>query len=174
MGRYPGGTVVRVTPTLSTDAYAQGDVLFVSTKIPGAVSNRGGSSYLKAMGVLDSSDNSDTANDILFVFQEKEGTTPGSINATANISSANLVANKVLGTAFLIPDQAGTGGQIDNSRIHMVLPSSQVNEASGPNIMLKADGGSTDVYVWGVLTGATTPTYADDSLELIFHIEYLD
>ena len=56
----------------------------------------------------------------------------------------------------------------------MVLPSSQVNEASGPNIMLKADGGSTDVYVWGVLTGATTPTYADDSLELIFHIEYLD
>ena len=29
--------VIRVTPTLSTDAYANGDVLFTTTEIPNAV-----------------------------------------------------------------------------------------------------------------------------------------
>tara|TARA_R110000824_G_scaffold8003_2_gene36521 strand:- start:843 stop:1367 length:525 start_codon:yes stop_codon:yes gene_type:complete len=174
MGRYPGGTVVRVTPTLSTDAYAIGDVLFVATKIPGAVSNRGGVSYLQGMYMLDSSDQSSGDNDIRFVFQETEGTAVGTINAAADISSANLVANKVLGTALSIADNATTASRIVNSRVHQVFPAGGVNESSGPNLMLKADSGSTDVYIWAVLEGNTTPTYAADSLEFIFHIEYLD
>ncbi len=174
MGSFPGGTIVRVTPTLSTDAYAQGDVLFVATKIPGAVSNRSGVSFLKAMYVLDSSDQSSADNDIRFVFQEKEGTAVGTINATANISSANLVANKVLGTAMLDANATTTASHIDESRIHQILPGSGINESAGPSLMLKADEGSTDVYVWAVLEGDTTPTYAADSLELILHIEYMD
>jgi len=176
MGSFPGGNVVRVTPTLTTDAYEQGDVLFLATKIPGAVSNRGGVSFLKAMYVLDSSDQPSGDNDIRFVFQEKEGTTiaSGGINTGADISSANLVANKVLGTAMLDASASTTASHIDNSRIHQILPGSGINESAGPNLMLKADAGSTDVYVWAVLEGDTTPTYAADSLELIFHIKYLD
>jgi len=169
-----GGAIVRVTPTLSTSTYAQGDVLFVATKIPGAVSNKGGVSFLKAMYVLDSSDQSSGDNDIRFIFQEKEGTAAGTINATADISSANLVANKVLGTAMLDASASTSASYIDNSRIHQVLPGSGINESAGPALMLKADDNSTDVYVWAVLEGATTPDYAADSLELIFHIEYMD
>ena len=176
MGKYPGGTVVRVTPTLSEDAYAIGDVLFLATKIPGAVSNRGGVSYLQGMYILDSSDQSSGDNDIRFIFQEKEGTVVAlsGLNEAADISSENLVANKVLGTALHIADSATTSSRIVNSRIHQVFPASGANESSTPNLMLKADGGSTDVYVWALLEGNTTPQYADDSLELIFHIKYLD
>jgi len=173
MGSFPGGTVVRVTPTLSTSTYASGDLLFVATKIPGAVSNRGGVSKLKAMFVLDSSDNSDADNDIFFVFQEKEGTAAGSINEPVNISSANLVENKVLGNAMMNAGHSGTAGSIVNSRIFYAFPAAGDGESSVPNLMLKADAGSTDVYVWAYLSGGT-PDYAADSLELIFHIEYLD
>ena len=97
MGRYPGGTIVRVTPTLTTDAYSAGDALFLATKIPGAVSNRGGVSYLSAMYFLDKSDNSDGNTDIIFGFQEKEGTTiaSGGINTSVDISNSDLANNKV-------------------------------------------------------------------------------
>ena len=175
MGRYPGGTIVRVTPTLTTDAYSVGDALFLATKIPGAVSNRGGVSYLSAMYFLDKSDNSDGNTDIIFGFQEKEGTTiaSGGINTSVDISNSDLANNKVLGYARSIGDNATTAAHIDNARIHMVFPAGGVNENAGPNLMLKADAGSTDVYVWAVLE-ASTPTYAVDSLELIFHIKYLE
>lgn len=173
MGSFPGGTVVRVTPTLSTDTYASGDVLFVATRIPNAVKNRGGVSKLSAMFILDSSDNSDSENDIFFIFQEKEGTAAGSINAAANISSADLVNNKVLGHAMMNAAHSGTAGSIVNSRLFYAFPASGDGESSTPNLMLKADEGSTDVYVWAYLSGGT-PTYAADSLELIFHIEYID
>ena len=59
--------IIRVTPTLSTDAYAQGDVLFVATEIPDAVIGLGGCSKLVGGYVFDKSDGSD---DITFVFTQ--------------------------------------------------------------------------------------------------------
>ena len=41
-------------------------------------------------------------------------------------------------------------------------------------IVLQAEAGSTSVYVTGIITSGTTPTYAADDIQLIFHIEYLD
>lgn len=173
MGSFPGGNVVRVTPTLSTDAYASGDVLFVATKIPNAVKNRGGVSKLKAMFVLDKDDTSDASNDIFFVFQEKEGTAPGTINSSANISDSDFQANKPLGFIQLDAERNVNGAGIQNSRLFYVNPGAGDGESSVPNLLLKADEGSTDVYVWAYLSGGT-PTYSADGLELIFHIEYID
>tara|TARA_R100001082_G_scaffold105231_1_gene77165 strand:+ start:630 stop:1142 length:513 start_codon:yes stop_codon:yes gene_type:complete len=159
--------VIRVTPTLSTDAYASGDVLFTATEIPGAVGSKGGCSKLVGMYVLDTV--SQTA-DINFVFSEGN-TALGTINATANISDGDIVANNVLGFARLDDDQAATAGHIDNSQIHQVLPASGVAEDSNTTMLLQAASGSTSVYVQGLITSGT-PTYAADSLTLIFHIEY--
>ena len=47
--------IIRVTPTLSTDAYAQGDVLFVATEIPDAVIGLGGCPKLVGGYVFDKS-----------------------------------------------------------------------------------------------------------------------
>ena len=46
-------TVVRVTPTRSTTAYADGDVLFLTTEIPNAVLESGGCSKLVAAYLVD-------------------------------------------------------------------------------------------------------------------------
>ena len=160
-------SVIRVTPTLSTDQYAIGDVLFTATAIPNAVNGNGGCSKLVGMYVLD------TANqtaDMRFVFSEGN-TALGTINATANIADGDIVANNVLGFAKLDDDQAGTSGLLDNSQIHQVLPASGVAEDSNSTMLLQAASGSTSVYVQGIVADGT-PTYADDSLTLIFHIQY--
>ena len=171
MGTFPGGNIIRVTPTLSTDAYAQGDVLFNPTKIPNAVSSRGGVSKLIAMTLIDQSDVG--TSDITFIFSENNSSDLGTINATANISDANVEALKITGTARCDADQAGTDSWLENTREHQILPAAGTGEGTNPTQLIKAAEGSTDVYVSGILISNTTPTYAADDIDLIFHIEYL-
>ena len=116
--------IIRVTPTLSTDAYAQGDVLFTATEIPRAVLEKGGCSKLVGGYIFDKTDGSD---DITFVFTEGN-TALGTINATADISDADLLANNICGITKVDNDQAATNAWIDNSKIHQMLPGSSVSE----------------------------------------------
>ena len=163
---YSNFEVIRVTPTIDTNAYAIGDVLFTATAIPNAVIGNGGCSKLVGMYVLD------TANqtaDMRFVFSEGN-TALGTINATANIADGDIVANNILGFAKLDDDQAGTASTLDNAQIHQVLPASGVAEDSDTTMLLQAASGSTSVYVQGIVADGT-PTYAADSLTLIFHIQ---
>jgi hypothetical protein len=161
--------IIRVTPTLSTDAYAQGDVLFTATEIENAVKGDGGCSKLLGMYIVDQSDIADS--DITFVFSEGS-TALGTINATANISDANLEDLGINGICTLDSDQAETGAHIDTARIFQVLPASGTGESSNASMLLQAATGSTSVYVQGILTSSTTPTYAADDIDLVLHIQY--
>ena len=173
MGTFPGGNIIRVTPTLSTDAYAEGDVLFAATEIPNAVSSRGGTSLIMAMQVVDYLDDQND-QEIFYVFSEKQADL-GTVNATANVSDADFKASKPTGFLVQDADQATTGAYIDNARMHTIFAGAGTSDgAPGVFMMLKADGGSTSVYISGILKSGTTPTYAADGIELIFHIKYLD
>ena len=165
---YSKYTVIRVTPTLSTDAYAQGDVLFVATEIPNAVLGNGGASKLTAMYIL----NQNTTDvDIDFIFSENSAVF-GTINATADIADSTIEAANV--TVFLHLDAGESWtSHIDTSEMKRV----GVSDAGGDStlltspILIQAAAGSTSVYVVGILTGSATPTYAADDIDLIFHIE---
>jgi len=159
--------IIRVTPTLSTDAYAQGDVLFVATEIPDAVIGLGGCSKLVGGYVFDKSDGSD---DITFVFTQGN-TALGTINATANISDADLLANNICGITKVDNDQAATNAWIDNSKIHQMLPGSSVSENTQDLLLLQAADDSTSVFIQGILVSSTTPTFADGDLQIILHLE---
>ena len=159
--------IIRVTPTLSTDAYAQGDVLFIATEIPNAVIGLGGCSKLVGGYIFDKTDGSD---DITFVFTEGN-TALGTINATANISDADLLANKICGISKIDNDQATSAAFIDASKIHQMLPASLTGENNDNLMLLQAADNSTSVYVQGILTSSTTPTFADGDIQLILHIE---
>lgn len=160
--------IIRVTPTLSTDAYAVGDVFFVGTEIPNAVREDGGCSKLINMFVLDQSDVQDTS--LLFVYSEGN-TALGTINATADISDANIEGLNIIGINNLVATQADTDSKIDTSIIHQVLPPTLTGESSFQPMLLQAASGSSSVYVQAILTSSTTPTYAADDIDLIFHIE---
>ena len=159
--------IIRVTPTLSTDAYAQGDVLFTATEIPNAVRESGGCSKLVGAYMFEKQA---SGSDITFVWTEGS-TALGTINATANISDANLLANNICAISKVDPDQAGTDNHIDNSRIHQMFPASSTNENTQDLMLLQAANDSTSVYVQAILTSSTTPTFADGDIQLILHIE---
>jgi len=172
MGTYPGGTIIRVTPTLSTDAYAQNDVLFNPVEVKNAVSYRGGDSRLINAYILDQSDVADS--DILFIISEGS-TDIGTINATADMSDANAEGMNFIGTMKCDADQASSGSSIDDFRLHQILPTAAAvgSESASSSMLLQAAEGSTSVYISGILTSNTTPTYAADDIDLILHIEYL-
>jgi len=159
--------IIRVTPTLSESQYAQGDVLFTATEIPNAVRESGGCSKLVGAYIFDKSDGSD---DITFVFSEGN-TALETINATVNISDADLLANNICGLTKMDNDAATSGGHIDNSKIHQMAPASLSGENNDNLCFLQAEDDSTSVYVQGILTSGTTPTFADGDLQLILHIE---
>jgi len=160
--------IVRVVPTLSTDAYSVDDVLFTGVEIPNAVLVNGGCSQLQHMFVVDRADQGDI--DIEFHFTEKN-TAFGTQNSTANISAADLKNIGYCGWGTIIGDQADTANNIDNATIHKVMGAGNANESTSPLTLLQAEEGSTSVYVHAVVIGGT-PTYAADSLDLIFHIDY--
>ena len=160
-------TIISVSPTLDTNAYAQNDVLFTATEIPSCVIGLGGCSKLVAMYVIDKSN---TDSDIDFYFSEGN-TALGTINATADISDANLVNNNICGVARLDANQASVGAGLDNARIFQVMPLTGTSEDSNATMLLQSADDKSSVFVQGILTSATTPTYANGDIQLVFHIQ---
>ena len=76
-------SVIRVTPTLDTGAYADDDVFFNSTEIPSAVIGNGGASKLIGLTILNEDD---VAHDIDIVFMQKS-TDLGTINDVVGSNS---------------------------------------------------------------------------------------
>tara|TARA_R110002110_G_scaffold328892_1_gene540413 strand:- start:5 stop:517 length:513 start_codon:yes stop_codon:yes gene_type:complete len=169
---YPAGNVIRVTPTLSTDAYADNDILFLTTEIPGAVSDRGGVS-----NIVDISVHSKTVveldMDIIFMEEQVDY---GSINAYSSATDAVIRSSKFLGVVSFDGSQhvSGVGSGTDTTSSALFTYSNKLNaEPSGKtSFLLKASGNSTSVYFTAILRDQT-PTYADGDLEFIFHIKYL-
>ena len=157
--------VIRVTPTLSTDAYAVGDVAFTATEIPDAVIGLGGCSKILRCYLMDQ--DRDTY-DIHLFFTEKN-TALGTINATADISDSDMEAIGFCGSLILKSDEAQSS-VIDNVRIIATQSMSGTGESVEP-FLIQAENDSTSVYVSGVFSDGTPTFAAADDIDLIFHIE---
>ena len=159
--------IIRVTPTLDTSAYAGGDVAFTATEIPNAVFGNGGCSKLVNAYIMDQ--DRDTY-DLDLIFTQKN-TAIGTINATADISDANMGAIGLCGFCRFKSDVAFLGG-IDQVRIirwsETVADSERTS--AGP-IFLQAESDSTSVYVSGLISSGTPTFAAADDIDLILHIE---
>ena len=157
--------IIRITPTLSTSAYAGGDVAFTATEIPNAVIGKGGCSKIINAYVMDQ--DRDTY-DLDLIFTEKN-TALGTINATADISDANMEAIGFCGSLILKSDEAQSS-VIDNVRIIATQSMSGTGESVEP-FLIQAENDSTSVYVSGVFSDGTPTFAAADDIDLIFHIE---
>ena len=170
MGTFPGGNIIRVTPTLSTDAYANNDVFFNATEIPNAVSNRGGVSRLVSFSILNEDD---VAHDIDIVFMQVQ-TNLGTINDA--VGSGSLWTNALAKSAKVIGivkvDWSDATTDLVNN---LVFTSTHSNAGVEPELPMlwQAEGGSTSIYFSAVSRGGT-PTCAADDYEFIFHVEYLN
>ena len=157
--------IIRVTPTLSTDAYAVGDVAFVATEIPNAVIGNGGCSKIVNAFLMDQ----DRDAYILQTIFTEGNTAIGTINATANITDADMEAIGLCGVSFFQYDTASTT-HIDQVTVIKMQSLSGASESVEP-MYIQAANDSTSVYVSGIISTGTPTFAAADDLDLILHIE---
>ena len=168
---YPGGNIVRITPTISTSAYSSADVLFLTTEIPNAVSSRGGVSELQNITVVTQHDADD--DDIGLVFMQNSydligALSPGSSGGSA-ITDDNIQAANILGTVELDTSD----NQLDLGGGRVYTSTSGSSAALNNPLLVQAAGGSTSIYVAGIARDAQTYVAIDD-LDLIFHFKFLE
>jgi len=157
--------IIRVTPTVDTSAYAAGDVMFTATEIPDAVIGLGGCSKLVRCYIMDQ--DRDTY-DCQLIFTQKN-TALGTINATANISDADMEAIGFCGVYLFQTDTAQVG-LIDQTKILAAQELSGSGESINP-FLIQAENNSTSVYVSGIITTGTPTFAAADDIDIILHLE---
>lgn len=136
--------VVSVTPAVDTAVYANADVLFISTEVPSAMVESGGSARLESVEVLDAG-NQKVTFDLLF-FDSAPTLSFGSLNGPYALNDVDLAL--VLGkVSVLNADYVSTGNAASA-------------EATYKNIqlMLKSGARSKSLYIGGVIR-AGTPTF---------------
>ena len=168
--------VIRVTPVITGDTYANNDVLFDSTEIKHAVLDEGGCSKLVSC-IMSSKSNSLFDIELFFCSVSQS---VGSANSARNVSDADWATCKVLGRLTL--DSSADNYNYGAGRVHnfdrqsAAFPGGTVlNERfkSRFPIILKADSSSTSVYCFAFLTGDdVTPDFSVGDIELIIGVEY--
>ena len=168
---YPGGTVVRVKPTLIAGTTHDNDVMFDATEIPGAVSNRGGVSKLVGITIIDKDQES---HDMDLIFMENQ-VNFGTAGDPTTITDANLASAKVL-HAFPIDWSTGQIMIAQDSNNAAIFSTSGLTGSDAKSYMpliLKAGSNTRSVY-FTAISAAEMAYAATDDLEFVFHIEYLD
>lgn len=168
-------SIVRVNPTVSTSAYADGDVLFVNTEFGLPSSN----AKLVNGYVIDKNKQLQSEDVTFFFFQENEADL-GTINATANITDANFLSNKFLGAVNIV-DQIESQ-DLDNLDVHKMVTYGAVSDGAPTavplDVMMQSSSRSSSnlypVYVTAFIqVVSTAPNFTNpDALELVLHFEY--
>lgn len=140
------GTVLDVTLSLDTSAYADGDVLADTQSLANAVRLAGGRAVLQSVMLIDESDQKQGLD--LIVLDANNSL--GSENSAPNISDAN--AGAILGR---VPITAGD---------YYDLGGVSIANVNGVGLMLKAAASSTTLYVGAISRG--TGTYGATALKL--------
>ncbi len=165
--------VIRVFPDLQAGAFSgtAGDVLCTNVEIPNAVIGSGGCSRLENTYTIDYKD-IQSQEDFWVIFHQHNAAVFGSVDATADISVADLKSNKVLGMKLWDNDAAETSTHVDNAVITELIGATSSSEQAMP-IYLQAEDTSTSVYFSVIMKASTTGIDWDTGdLEFIFHIQY--
>ena len=172
---YPGGNIVRVTPTVVAGTTADNDVMFDATEIPNAVSNRGGVSKLIGITIIDKHNEQ---HDMDVILMQKQ-TNFGTADSISSITRANLEASKIIGILGIDFTDGLSVFALSSGNAAIYTASSQLKGAQSTStsilpLLLQAEGGSTSVYFTAIANGADIDYNATDDLEFVFHIEYMD
>ena len=143
--------LLEVTPTINTDAYAQGDCVFVSTEIEGFFRGKNEAAEIKSLTVIDRGVDSP----VLAVYLTTNSTPLGAINATAD--GADAVVDDV---QCIIPVVAADylGGANYTDTCNVACITDPANDGIG--CIVKADN-STSMYICAIIDAAKTFAVGD-------------
>jgi len=154
--------LLEVTPTINTDAYAQGDCVFVSTEIAGFFPTIDSAGEIKSLTVIDRGVDSP----VLSVYLTTDSTTLGAINATAN--GADTVVD---GVQCIIPVVAADylGGANYTDACNVACITDPANDGIG--CIVKSENSSTSIYICAIIDAAKT--FAVGDLTFKIGVKYL-
>ena len=169
---------VTLTPTLSTDAYADGDVLFnEEIMLPARGAKLIGGWMIDQTNKL-------AGERLSLLFFGRNENAFGTVNATADISKANLRTNQFQGAVKVANSAYDSHGfsEIDNAptfRPLVIYNAADVEvdgtddslDVYGPVLSSVETGGK--IYVSGVIHAVSTAAaMAADELDFVFYFEY--
>jgi hypothetical protein len=137
---------ITITCSLDTNAYADGDVLFATQEIAGAVRNNGDSCILQSVHVVDIDDQGIEMDLIFF----NAATALGTENAAPDIDDTEVLT---------------TLGSV-NVDTYLDLGANQIATVDGIGLVLEAGAATTSLYVAGITRG--TPTHSASGLQITF------
>ena len=169
MGMYPGGNIIKITPTVTADTYGATDVIFDKQEIPNIVPSRGGTSLLRNVSV-----HADVSTDVdLAILFFDNSTSVGAVpnNATTAINDAEFQAAGFIGGMNL--DGGENAISIGNGLLYMSsLGNASAGAVGNLPLLLSAAAGETSIW-FTAHTLSGTPTYDANSLSFTFNVEYL-
>jgi len=166
MGMYPGGNIIKVSPTIDTSAYGAADLIFDKQEIKNAVPSRGGCSILVNMSIW-ANPTTDVDLGVLF-FDNSTSIGANANDALTEITDAEFAAAGFIGAVEL--DGAESTIHLGNSLVYFSGTNNSSN--AGFPTLLKAAGGETSLWFIAVTKGGT-PTYAASGLDFTFNLQYL-
>lgn len=141
--------LIEVTPTLDTGAYSDGDLLFDSTKVPGACNTESLASILNSLVILDKDDQA-AAFDLFF---QRSDTSQGSVNSAWSPTDAQSA--EIIGRVEIA---SGDWEDFTNNQIAF-----KELADDGMGVILKPSIAHTlDIWCFGVARG--TPTHTASGL----------
>ena len=166
--------VIRVTPTITGDTYANNDILFGTTEIPKAVFEDGAASKLVSC-MINSKSNSVFDCEIFFCSVNQS---VGSANAERNVSDSDWATAKVHASLTLdgsADDYNYGGGRVfrfdRNQEGFAETAGDDVAKGRLP-LVLQAAEDSKSVYCFAFLAGTdVTPDFSVGDIELVFGLE---
>ena len=169
---------ITINPTVDTNAYAAGDVVFNLTeiKLPAKKCRLlGVTAYDKGS----TPGTTDTDSIALFFFRNNVADL-GTLNATADISVADFESNLLLGTCKLTCEHDVLNAEIDNVKFlfgHNTATAITAAESTNLNVVLEGSTSNTKgvgntCFVGGIQFAGTSDFVAASDLKIVLSVEY--
>ena len=160
--------IITVTPTLSTDAYGDNEVLFISTEIK-LPHNKCKLVSLNAIW----NDSEAAAKEMIVMFFKENTHELGSVGAAPNITGPNINTNVYLGAARLVNNAAGEAALGTPTLLAgQHLNNAGVSTANLPKLVLAEGSTKNTCYIQGLYEVGASDTFAADSLVITVGVEY--
>ena len=170
MGMYPGGNLIKLSPTVATAAYGAADVIFDKQELKGIVPSRGGCSILHNITMY--IDAAVSADDFALMFFDNDtGIGAAANDAVSGITDDEFQATGLIGAITF--DTGNNGFSVGNGMVICMGTQIAAGNIKGSSMLLKAAEGKTSIWVAMISIGGSLDMDDADGMDLTFGVQYL-
>ena len=171
MGIYPGGNIVKLTPSdLSATAYTEGDIIFAKNEIKNVVPSRGGCSLLYTITAFVEGATADDDLTLLFFDNSTDLGEPAA-DPASDITADEFRAASCIGMINFHGENSVVS--VGNGLLYSNEPIQAANSFGASPVFIKAAGGETSIWVAMIQHAGTLDLTDTDSITLTFGFQYL-